>query len=307
LEHVHFAARPEGGVDVVASDTHRLGCYTFADIDNTPLSDRGAGARLAGLGGRGLAFVRSHVAKAGKVTLGFTDDFAVVRAGNWASSIGPRWTLYTRLIEGMFPRYRDVMPDYNTMPGKAWFDRKALVSAIKATLPILGESGGIHLRKADDSEEAALVEVWADDVCKYSTAVPAAARKLPHVQVNAHFLLDCLAGSDRAMESLRFDKRGDGPCVMRLDNYDHILMPINGRADTDASKADRAAYAEALAEPDQDAGFLADSTVMRAVPAMSIRPPSYKAVVARARADAAYMRDLLAALGVNTCGIDVAV
>lgn len=315
LNHVYFGVRPGGGVEMCGSDTHRLGLYEFPDIDATPLIERNErmeNARyydsskakqdpmpdLPAIGGKALSFLKAFAGKEEKLSIGFTDKWVVAHSGNWTTSDAVEWTLYGRLHEGTFPNYHDVIPDYSCQPGKTSFDRKALVKAIKASLPLTVDHNRITLRKADSGEIAATLEVWDKETLRFSIDVPAASRKLPYIEFNGKFLLECVSSGKSNVVELAFGGESVDPIVIRDGEFTHVLMPLNSYSNDEKAEAENKAWQEAYDESLKLDNQGIDHLSTADVPVdVEIRPPSFKSVVKRALVDSEYKRNLLKALG----------
>lgn len=290
LNGVYFGpGKKENTVDIVGSDTHRLGLYTATPLEAFNLNQSRGGKADLLIVGKALAYLTKHVKHADRVTITFGDAHGIVETLDWR--------IHFSLIEGRFPCYQDVVPDYNGMPGKLTINRDAAISAIQAVKPFTGDSGGVMLRPTVDGEHL-LIEAYEEKTCIVSRTLPAAALKCPDVVINAQFLIDTLKTSDNDVVEIRFGRGGHSdPLMLFAGNYQHVLMPIcNNYTDGSFPGADKERYEAAIKKDDQKATEVAASTLPK--PLAVVRRPSFAAVVKHATADSKYRQELLEALGI---------
>lgn len=294
---VHFTTEAGGdSLGVVSTDSYRLSLVSIpSDKFSGSLENKDCSAHWS-VAGKALAFIKKMAPKVfGNFTVSFDDRHGLFEVDNWS--------LYTTLSDGMFPRYLEIIPDWDSLQGKLFVDRESLVSALKLAKKLANkESGAIRLVPSEEGK-AVSVEVWEKQKLKLSQAVKAASLKCPDILFGVDFLSEALTTFKESIIEIRF-KDHLNPIMIRSGNYIHLLMPFTRgiSIETDFPTVDEERYREAVAQQDQDASFLTTITAKPKV--LTTRKPSFAAVVKRALADSQYMNELLGALGVDVSSVN---
>ena len=247
-QHIHFANREQGGVELAATDGQRLAVYAFPGVSRhvpeaspslmrTPEAEAET-QHLPGLHRGAVSWLLRHAERSGDVRIGFDRGRAGI-AGNG-------WTLRCRLCDSAFPRYRELLDSLPGMPGRLVVRRREL-------LDILGKIGAVEdaaktvTLAADNNGEAAAISAKAGERTVFTASIPAASRKFPDFSANREFLSDMAAALPGELIVLRFASHGGNDLILaREERLTYALMPIGG-IDTN-----NPAYLAALAGPDQD-------------------------------------------------------
>lgn len=276
------------GIELVTSNTHVLYSHRVPIVSGDQMSTAGF-ILLPGA----AEWLVKHAGNVGEVFVETDPDRVIFR--------GDSWVFGTRQLDGMFPNYRDVMPDKATLPGNLKVNRKALLDALKTAAPHCNtETRRVDLLPANEGV-ALEVRVVRSGKTEFSTTIPAASLKCRPVIFDVDYLIDFLAAYPGDVVTLCYDAdfKYDGPAVMYDADKAFVAMPLNysQKNMTEEEKAEYErmieAYQTALASPDQD--FPGD-TPAASLPSTK-KAPSFKAVVSHAKADPGYMSALLAALG----------
>ena len=295
LQNVYFAYRKQGGVEMVATDSHRMATYAFPGVTGhipevsdptereTP-EDKEKAQYMTGISNKAVSWILRHAGRSGDIVIRF-DKKRVEIAGN-------NWTLFSRLYDGRYPAYRNVIDDIPDMPGRLVVKRIELLDRLKkARAAARDEPHQAITFMGSGNGEALDVFCKTGERVIYTTTIPAASRKFPGFTATCDFLIDMVATFSDELFEFRFPARDENGFILaQSGSVLHILSPREGM---DTTKPD---YLAALAEPDQD--YPDVITAALSTPSLPKRPPPYKAVVKRALADANYRRTLLEALGV---------
>ncbi len=284
LNGVYMTGNGRGGAEFVASNTHVLYRHDVALIAGT-LPDKAGFILLPKM--------------ADWLTKNVSGTLSVKTDPNTVFVEGGDFTLIGRRIEGMFPRYRDVIPAQSRMPGRLMVNRKEFLAALKAAHPHASpETHRIDLLPSADGDRL-IVQAIREGVTTFTTEIPAASRKWLADSFNGEFLIDFLAvhpGENVVLcHNDPVGEDGSGPSAVYDGERLFLAMPVNNARK--ATPEELETYRAALTDPDQK--FLASSPPISAPGVITKRPPAFKAVVARAKADPGYLSALLAALGIQ--------
>jgi DNA polymerase-3 subunit beta len=137
---------------------------------------------------------------------------------------GNRWTIYSRLVDGHFPKYEDVIPkDCDKRATLSTQDFHAAVR--KAALLTNEESRGIHL-KFNETEVVLLSRT--PEMGEAEITIPAAYEgEAMEIGFNPAFLVDAL----KTMEAEKFTfhfKGSSKPGIMSEDRiFTYVIMPVS--------------------------------------------------------------------------------
>ena len=278
LNGVFMAGNGRGGAEFVTSNTHVLYKHD-ATLTGGTLPDN-AGFTM-------LPKAAEWLAKNACGTITVKTD------PNTVFFEGDGFTLTGRRIEGMFPRYRDVIPAQSSMPGRLTVSRKEFLAALKAARPnIHSDTRRIDLVPHAEGH-GLIIRAMCGNTTTFTAEIPAASRKWLTASFNVDFLIDFLAVHLGDAVTICRDgaaEEGSGPSAVYDGERLFLAMPLNNARET--TPEEREAYRAYLAEPDQEfpvASILAAKTAKKV--------PAFKAVVKRALADVEYKRTLLEALG----------
>ena len=294
MQYVNIAAKKTGGVEMVASDSHRMAVYGFpgvtghlpevADLPANPDPKAKAEEQdMTGINGKAVSWLLRHAARGGDITIRFGKKHATIT--------GADWMLVSRLFDGRFPRYRAVLDDIPDLPGHLVVKRAELLDTFKKARTAAREESYAVTLAAANSGEALDVYCKTSERVIYTATIPAASRKFPGFTAQCNYLIDMLVAFPDELFEFRFPARNESGFILaQSGSMVYLLSPMGG---LDTTKPD---YLAALVEPDQDYPGVFDTHP--ATLTLSKRPPPFKAVVKRALADVEYKRTLLEALGV---------
>jgi DNA polymerase-3 subunit beta len=136
--------------------------------------------------------------------------------------------LVSRLIDGQFPNYQQVLPTSHST--RAVVDREELLKAVRLSALIASSAANVVKLSVDDEGSGAITIAAAAEVGDTKGEVEAAIEG-DQVQIafNARYLQDALANVDAEQIALEFTGPLS-PGVMRrtdgADDYVHVIMPV---------------------------------------------------------------------------------
>lgn len=202
----------DGGLRLVATDSYRLavrdlsGTSALGDGERVLVPSRALGelGRLLGLGG--------------------PDEVEFVRGDREASFTVGDTRLTTRLIEGEFPNYRNLVP--TAQPNRLTVGRVALIEAVRRVKLMAREAAPVRLILKPDSLELMAI---TQDVGQAHEELDAKYEGVElTVAFNPEFLLDGLdvaPGDEVSLETVDALK----PAVIRVTEHEdflYLLMPV---------------------------------------------------------------------------------
>ena len=135
-------------------------------------------------------------------------------------------TLVSRLIEGSYPQYRQLIPASSEV--NVVVDRQELLTATKLAGLFARESGGSITFSASETDKTATVSSVASQVGDNTSTLSGKIKGSGEVVVNSRYLTDALGCFDTKEVSVRFSGT-ISPCVITAVNqpgYQHIVMPL---------------------------------------------------------------------------------
>jgi DNA polymerase III subunit beta len=134
--------------------------------------------------------------------------------------------LVSRLIDGQFPNYQQVLPSSHTT--RAVVDRQELLNAVRLSALIASSSANV-VKLRLDSEHGSVTMAAAADIGDTEAEIEASVEgESVTVAFNARYLQDALANVDAAQVALEFTG-ALSPGVMRPTedpDYVHVIMPV---------------------------------------------------------------------------------
>ena len=135
--------------------------------------------------------------------------------------------LVSRLIDGQFPNYQQVIPTSHGT--RAIVDRDELLKAVRLSALIASSAANVvKLRVGDDGAQSVSIAAAAD-VGDAQTEVEAAVEGEPvQIAFNARYLQDALANVDAEQLALEFSGPLSPGVIRRVgdENYVHVIMPV---------------------------------------------------------------------------------
>jgi DNA polymerase III subunit beta len=136
--------------------------------------------------------------------------------------------LVSRLIDGQFPNYQQVLPTSHST--RAVVDREELLKAVRLSALIASSAANVIKLSVGDDNGGAITIAAAADVGDTRGEVEAAIEGDPvQIAFNARYLQDALANVDAEQVALEFTG-ALSPGVMRrtdaADDYVHVIMPV---------------------------------------------------------------------------------
>lgn len=210
LNGVYFEVQP-GGVTLVATDGRRLAmlsCEMLADVD----------------------FAKSFIVPRNTIdelrkTLGQSDVTGLSISDGMVSFEIGNLTLTTKLIEGNYPNFRQVIPDGSKYRAKV--ERESFLAALKRVALLVNERTNSIKLTFDDNR--ILIASNSPDIGEAEETVNAIYDGLPITMgLNPEYLSACLRAlpSDQVFIDL-IDS--DSPAVVRVDSPDsflYVIMPM---------------------------------------------------------------------------------
>jgi DNA polymerase-3 subunit beta len=159
-----------------------------------------------------------------------TDDFVEIMLASAKSQVLFHLEgvdLVSRLIDGQFPNYQQVLPTSHGT--RAVVDRDELLKAVRLSALIASSAANvIKLRLGDDGANSVSIAAAAD-VGDAQTEVEAAVEGDPvQIAFNARYLQDALQNIDADQLALEFSGPLSPGVLRRVgdDEYVHVIMPV---------------------------------------------------------------------------------
>jgi DNA polymerase-3 subunit beta len=135
--------------------------------------------------------------------------------------------LVSRLIDGQYPEYRQLIPATSDITVK--ISRQELLTAAKLAGLFARESGGSITLKASEIDSELVVKSVASQVGDNNSAIKAEVAGSGEVVLNVRYLTDALNAFESDTLNFRFSGGSITPCVLTADSqpgYQHIVMPL---------------------------------------------------------------------------------
>jgi DNA polymerase-3 subunit beta len=159
-----------------------------------------------------------------------TDDFVEIMLASAKSQVLFHLEgidLVSRLIDGQFPNYQQVIPTSHGT--RAVVDRDELLKAVRISALIASSAANVvKLRLGDEGSDAVSIAAAAD-VGDANTEVEAAVEGDPvQIAFNARYLQDALQNVDADQLALEFSGPLSPGVIRRVgdDDYVHVIMPV---------------------------------------------------------------------------------
>lgn len=134
--------------------------------------------------------------------------------------------LVSRLIEGQYPEYTQLIPETSEI--SATIARDELLTAAKLAGLFARESGGSITLKASEANKQLVVSSVASQVGDNTSSISGEVSGSGEVVLNVRYLTDALNCFDAAEVTFRFSG-AISPCVLtssEQSGYQHIVMPL---------------------------------------------------------------------------------
>lgn len=196
----------DGSLAVVATDGRRLAMHIIEEIQGVWKESRVVPLKTV------------------NVIIGMSGDHVEVAQNNQVIQFsGDRWKLISRLVEGKFPRWRDVIPKQQVFSMET-ISGPFMGAIRQAMIVSVEESRGVDF--CFTPGELQLHGVGAD-VGTSRVQLPVVCDIALHVSLDPHLLLDFLKNIDAA-ETVRFHSPGksDSPVRLDADGTLCVVMPL---------------------------------------------------------------------------------
>jgi len=210
LNGVYFEVQP-GGVTLVATDGRRLAmlnCDMLADVDS---------AKSFIVPRNTIEDLRKTLGQSDSVGLSISDGMVSFEIGNL--------TLTTKLIEGNYPNFRQVIPDSSKF--RASIERESFMAALKRVALLVNERTNSIKLTFDDNR--ILISSSSPDIGDAEETIDAIYNGSPITMgLNPEYLSACLRAlpNDQIFIDL---SDSDSPVVVRIDSPDsflYVIMPM---------------------------------------------------------------------------------
>ncbi|WP_366923435.1 DNA polymerase III subunit beta [Metallumcola ferriviriculae] len=204
----------ENQLRLVSTDTHRLSC-------RTGVLEKGLSSRLEIIPGKTLTEVSRLINDEESITISFDKNQVLFKIDNIS--------LISRLIEGQFPDYKQVIPkEYST---KVRLETKTFLQVVERASLLAGDEGGnkANVIKISFSENSLIINMNSPDVGKLHEKVPAYIEgEEIKIAFNSKYLIDVLKVVDD--EEVYLELSGTlSPGIIKpvtKDNYLYLILPI---------------------------------------------------------------------------------
>lgn len=201
----------EGRLFVAATDGYRLAEASLGDVNGTVSAIVPAPALQDA-----LKIIQENPGE--EISVQFGEGQFGLKAGDSQ--------LVSRLIEGQYPEYRQLIPESSDISMKV--SRSELLTAAKLAGLFARESGGSITLKVSETDSELVVKSVASQVGDNSSAIKAEVSGSGEVVLNVRYLTDALNAFES--DSLNFRFSGSiSPCVLTSESqpdYQHIVMPL---------------------------------------------------------------------------------
>lgn len=198
---------------LIATDGHRL-----AISRGQCSSSAGAGLVKAIVPTKAVHLIDRSIDDAESVEVMIGEKELLVRAGGTV--------IYSRLVDGHFPKYEDVVP--RDCDKKASFATPALLSAVRrAALLTNEESRGVRM---SFGRNEAVLSSRAPEMGEARVTVPAELTgddEAFEIAFNPYFLLDVLKVIDTDSVTLQLKSSNKPGLIREGAQYEHVIMPVN--------------------------------------------------------------------------------
>lgn len=147
-------------------------------------------------------------------------------------------TIYSRVIEGNFPNYNQVIPSsYNT---EIEVKREELLKSLKRALILACEKDSPKLVKMELNKEKLLITAATADLGSAYEEIDIIKKKGDNVKIsfNGKYIVDFLSNFNDESVNFCFT-HAEGPAVLRLKNkekYLYIIMPVKVKEEEEAKE-----------------------------------------------------------------------
>ncbi len=210
----------KNSIKIVATDSFRLAEKTIT-LDNKIEND--VSFILPQKPAREL--INTLSSKEGKVKIYFSPNQTMFES-NFKDSDHPEVQIVSRLIEGEYPNYEEIIP--NKFKTKVILKRDEFLNQIKAAALFSGKINEVKIKISQDSKEVQ-VSAQDPDIGESKSSIQAKIEGDPmEVSFNHKFLSDGL-GNIKSSEIIFEMSKEDGPCVLKPvgdASYIYVVMPI---------------------------------------------------------------------------------
>lgn len=201
----------ENIADFVASDTHRLSLVSKKIKNDNNIS------------GQSIVITKG-MQELARLAAG-EEAVRIQISGNELIAATSRATLISRLVDGQFPRYQDVVPKESNI--RLTFVREEVMHALRLVGRMSNEES--HSIKFDAANEKLNISATTGSVGSGNIELDA---KIEGGEISSSFnyiyMLDALKSLNSSEITLNF-KSSDSPVKVEEGDYTHVIMPITAR------------------------------------------------------------------------------
>lgn len=200
----------KGHLEFVASDTHRL------SLVKKKLEGRNAD-RQEGI------IINKGVSAMLRLAEGQTEAHIEITQHDLRMTSG-RTSMSSRLVEGQFPRYQDVVP--RDCPGRIVVNRESLIRSLRLIGGISIQEAPVVIIDALPSENRLVLQASSGESGEGTTSIASEIHGPEvHIGVNFQFVLDVLKVLSGENVILCY-RDGDSPIKIEEEDFVHVIMPI---------------------------------------------------------------------------------
>lgn len=202
----------KGTAEFVASDTHRL------SLVRKKVRNKGGAKTEAIIITKGMSTLAKLAESQETVRLQLTPHELIAQTANA--------TLVTRLVDGQFPRYRDVIP--KDLENKVTIARDMMMN----TLRLVGQMTNEETRSVtlSSGDGKLLVSATGSEAGDGQVEIPAETEGKDELAISFSYIyvVDALRVLDTDKVTLLF-RDSDSPARLDVDDFTHVIMPIRSR------------------------------------------------------------------------------
>lgn len=134
--------------------------------------------------------------------------------------------LVTRLIEGVYPDYRKLIP--HEFATKAKLSRADFTNITKVSSLFARESAGSVTVEVDEEAKQIGIRSIASQLGENTATAAAEASGMASITLNSRYILDALGSMNEESVSIEFNGKLE-PCILKpsgSDDYIHVIMPL---------------------------------------------------------------------------------
>ena len=139
-------------------------------------------------------------------------------------SVDEKWTIHTKLIDGTYPNWRQVIPAESGLDVHAKADRSLFIQALKKVMVVLRPA---NMSCKVELDGAIRATAMTPDIGKADVTIGKADNKAhPSFTINPIYVIDALRDVDRDEVMVFASSDNTGPVLLTAGDYIAVIMPL---------------------------------------------------------------------------------